>query len=362
MATIKTAVLRALLAHTSPSTPAALRPWAKPPTFGENGGYTALARLADAGTTVEALDAAGLSIQGEILDRQRDTMAYGGKPAALPDGEVRRARYYAAGHRRSVAYQVTPASSPSGLRPASLPGGVKAPVFQAWYTSLVQAAASATGDTVEIPPIAGQGDVTGGTASPRVSTPRASGPFGRFQGLRTLLGGVVADMTGLLEQADDPEATRPAVAALTAWALQAPVEALDKVTADAFDTTTIRTGSPVVFIDGSPALRVASFKLKAAKVAEMPLPWHVQSITEGVCTLEHGVTAKLPDLRRYVAPRPVEATPAAAWKPTADALATWDGSECLVVSLSEDGEVASIIDGSGEMQDVAVESLSAPSA
>lgn len=361
MATIKTAVLRALLAHTSPSTPAALRPWVKPPTFGESNGYTALARLADAGTTVEALDAAGLSIQGEILDRQRDTMAYGGKPAALPDGEVRRARYYAAGHRRSVAYQVTPASSPSGLRPASLPGGIKAPVFQAWYSAMVFAAANATGDTVEVPPIAGTGDIVGGTASPRTSTPRASGPFGRFQGLRTLLGSVVADMTSLLEGADDPEATKPAVQALTAWALQAPVSVLDGVTADSFDTTTIRQGSPVVFVDGSPALRVAGFKLKAAK-AEMPMPWHVQSITEGVCTLEHGVTAKLADLRRYVAPRPVEATPAAAWKPTADALATWDGSECLVVSLSEDGEVASIIDGSGEMQDVAVESLSAPSA
>jgi len=362
MATIKTAVLRALLAHTSPSTPAALRPWVKPPTFGESNGYTTLARLADAGTTVEALDAAGLSIQGEILDRQRDTMAYGGKPAALPDGEVRRARYYAAGHRRSVAYQVTPASSPSGLRPASLPGGIKAPVFQAWYSALVSAAANATGDTVEVPPIAGTGDIVGGTASPRTSTPRASGPFGRFMGLRALLGGVIADMGSLLEQADDPEATKPAVQALTAWALQAPVSVLDGVTADAFDTTTIRQGSPVVFVDGSPALRVAGFKLKAAKIAEMPLPWRVQSIAEGVATLDHGVTAKLPDLRRYVAPRPVEATPAAAWKPTADALATYDGAECLVEGISADGEVASIITAEGETIMVAVESLTAPQA
>lgn len=362
MASISTKVLRVLLGHASPSTPAHLRPWVKPPTFGENGGYTALARLTDAGTSVEALDAAGLSIQGETLDRQRSTMAYGGKAAELPDGEVRRARYYAAGHRRSVAYQVAPASSPSGLRPASLPGGVKAPVFQAWYASLVQAAASATGDTVEIPTIAGTGDIVGGTASPRSTTPRASGPFGRFQGLRTLLGSVVADMTTLLESADDPEATKPAVQALTAWALQAPVAILDTVGADSFDVSTIRVGSPVVFVDGSPALRVASFKLKAAKVAEAPMPWHVQSITDGVATLEHNVTCKLSDLRRYVAPRPVEAVPAAAWKPSPDALATWDGQECLVVSISTDGEVASIIDGSGEMMDVAVESLSAPSA
>ena len=288
-------------------------------------------------------------------------MAYGGRPPELPDGEVRRARYYASGHRRAVAYQVTPASSPSGLRPASLPAGVKAPVFQAWYAALVNAAANATGETVEVPPLAGAGDIVGGASAPRVTTPRASGPFGRFQGLRSLLGGVIADMDSLLEQADDPEATRPAREALTAWALQAPVSILDGVTADAFDVTTIRPGSPVVFVDGSPALRVATFKLKAAK-AEMPMPWHVQSITEGVCTLDHGVTAKLSDLRRYIAPKPVQAVQAAAWKPTVDALATWDGAECLVVALSEDGEVASIIDGNGETVEVAVEALSAPTA
>lgn len=361
MATIKTAVLRALLAHTSPSTPAGLRPWVRPPTFGENNGYSTLARLQDAGTTVEALDAAGLSIQSEVLDAQRRTMAYGGKPAELPDGEVRRARYYAAGHRRAIAYQVTPQSSPSGLRPASLPGSVKADAFRAWYSALESAAKAATGDTVEVPAlVSGDGSSVG--ATPRTpQAPRASGPFGRFTGLRSLLGGVVADMVGLLEGADDPEATRGAVQALQTWALQAPVEALDKVTQDAFDTTTIRCGSPVVFVDGSPAAKVASFKLKAQKIMEAPLPWHVQSLTDGVATLDHGVTCKVADLRRYVAPKPVEAVPAAAWKPTVDALATYDGAECLVVSLSTDG-VASIIDGNGESQDVATEFLSAPQA
>ena len=358
---ISTKVLRVLLSHANTNTPAALKPWTRPPAFGENGGYTTLARLADAGITVEALDAAGLSIQSEILERQRATMAYGGRPPELPDGEVRRARYYANGHRRAVAYQVTPASSPSGLRPASLPAGVKAPVFQAWYAALVNAAATATGDTVEVPPIAGQGDIVGGASAPRVTTPRASGPFGRFQGLRSLLGGVIADMDSLLEQADDPEATRPAREALTAWALQAPVAILDGVTADAFDTTTIRVGSPVVFVDGSPAAKVAAFKLKAAK-AEAPTPWHVKALSEGVATLDHGVTCKLSDLRRYIAPKPVQAVQAAAWKPTVDALATWDGAECLVVALSEDGEVASIIDGNGETVEVAVEALSAPTA
>ncbi len=363
MAKIPVSVVRELLSHASPNAPASLRAWTHPPTFGESvGAYNTLARLAAAGITPEALYSAGLCLQSEGYGAARRCTAGADKP--LDDGEGRRARYKSAGHTRGVEYAVSKESCPSGLRPVLVRAGWSAGQLAAWHASLQQAVATATGDTIEVPPVvSGDGTALGAPRSPQSPrSPRASGPFGRFMDLRTLLGGVITDMVGILEGADDPEATRPAVQALTTWALAAPVSTLDGVTADSFDTSTIRVGSPVVFVDGSPALRVAGFKLKAAKIAEMPLPWRVQSIAEGVATLDHGVTAKLPDLRRYVAPRPVEATPAAAWKPTADALATYDGAECLVSSISEDGEVASIITSDGESIDVAVESLSAPQA
>lgn len=363
MAKIPVSVVRELLSHASPNAPASLRAWTHPPTFGESvGAYNVLARLAAAGITPEALYSAGLCLQSEGYGAARRCTAGADKP--LDDGEGRRARYKSAGHTRGVEYAVSKESCPSGLRPVLVRAGWSAGQLAAWHASLQQAVATATGDTIEVPPVvSGDGTALGAPRSPQSPrSPRASGPFGRFMDLRTLLGGVITDMVGILEGADDPEATRPAVQALTTWALAAPVSTLDGVTADAFDTTTIRQGSPVVFVDGSPALRVAGFKLKAAKIAEMPLPWRVQSIAEGVATLDHGVTAKLADLRRYVAPKPVEATPAAAWKPTADALATYDGAECLVEGISADGEVASIITAEGETIMVAVESLTAPQA
>ena len=368
MPTINVHVLRTLLSHGDHSTPPALRAWAKPPTFGENGGYSTLERLKLVGLTPEALDGLGLALQGETLPRQRETQATGGDPPKLSNGEARLATYRAAGHKRMVHYTVNPTTCPSGLRPASIPASAKADHIAAWHGALVLAANTATGETVELPPlVTGDGTAMGAPRSPRVAGP--TGAFGRFMGLRALLGTTLTDTLHALESCDDPSAVAPAREALAQWAWQMPGEALDKVTADAFDTTTIRVGSPVAFIDGAPSLRVAQLLAKAAKV-EVPQSCKVVSITDGVAVLDIGaptprpVTAPLAQLRRYIAP--VTATPAAGatWAPTIGDLAMYEGNEVLVVSLETDtdGSFATVLDPeAGEFQ-VKVTALSAPTA
>jgi hypothetical protein len=176
-------------------------------------------------------------------------------------------------------------------------------------------------------------------------------------------------MAHALETCDDPSAVAPAREALAQWAWQMPGESLDTVTADAFDTTTIRPGSPVAFIDGSPALRVASIVAKASKV-ELPQHFRVASITDGLATLDIGastsrpITAKVDQLRRYVAPVQAPTTTGTTWAPTPDGLATYEGSEVLVLSLeTDDGKLfATVLDGdAGEFQ-VEASTLSAPTA
>lgn len=368
MPTINVHVLRTLLSHGDPSTPPALRAWAKPPSFGDNGGYSTLERLKAVGLTVEALDGLGLAVQGDTLPRLRETQATGGEPAKLSNGEARLATYRNAGHKRSIHYTVNPTTCPSGLRPASIPSSAKADHISAWHQALTLASILATGDTVEIPPlVTGDGTALGSPRSPRVAGP--SGAFGRFMGLRSLLGQTISDMAHALETCDDPSAVAPAREALAQWAWQMPGESLDTVTADAFDTTTIRPGSPVAFIDGSPALRVASIVAKANKV-ELPQHFRVASITDGLATLDIGastsrpITAKVDQLRRYVAPVQAPVTAGTTWAPTVDGLATYEGEEVLVVSLETDtdGSFATVLHPeAGEFQ-VKVATLTAPAA
>ncbi len=368
MPTMNVHVLRTLLSHSDPSTPPALRAWAKPPSFGDNGGYSTLERLKAVGLTPEALDGLGLAIQGDTLPRLRETQATGGEPAKLSNGEARLATYRNAGHKRSIHYTVNPSTCPSGLRPASIPSSAKADHVAAWHGALVLAAANATGDVVDIPAlVTGDGTAMGAPRTPRVAGP--TGAIGRFMGLRALLGTTLTDTLHALETCDDPAAVAPAREALQAWAWQMPGEALDTVTADAFDVTTIRVGSPVAFIDGSPALRVASIVAKANKV-ELPQHFKVSAITDGLATLDIGaattrpITAKLDQLRRYVAPVAAPVTTGATWAPMADALATYEGNEVLVLSLEQDGDklFATVLDGdAGEFQ-VEASTLSAPTA
>lgn len=365
MPTIAKSALLCLLSHSDPATPAALKAWSRPPTFGESNAYPALARLGAAGLTVETLDSLGLSIQGEALPRLRETQESGGVPAKLADGEGRRARYYASGHKRAVHYTVNPDTSPSGLRPASIPNSAKADHIRQWHASLVMAANNATGDTVEIPALL-VGDGTALGAPPRSPrTPQASGPFGRFQGLRTLLGTVVADITHALDTADDPASVEAPRHAFLSWAMACPTDALDRVTADAFDTTTIRVGSPVAFVDGAASARAAAIVAKSSGV-ELPACYHVASIADGVATLDLGaptrrpVTAKLADLRRYVAPKPSAPVDTSSWKPTVDGLALYGEEEVLVTALDDDGN-ATILSAEGE-ELVDIKALSAPTA
>lgn len=365
MPTIAKSALLTLLSHADPATPAGLRAWGRPPTFGENNGYPALARLGAVGLTPDALDALGLSLQGEILPRLRDTQETGGLPAKLPDGEGRRARYYASGHKRAVHYAVSMESSPSGLRPSSIPNACKAPHITAWHHALVAAANNTPGDTVEIPPLL-TGDGTALGAPPRSPrAPQASGPFGRFQGLRVLLGTVCADMIHALDTSDDPASVEAPKLAFLSWAMACPTSELDKVTADAFDTTTIRVGSPVTFVDGSPAARAASIVAKSSGI-DLPSFYHVASVTDGVATLDLGaptrrpVTAKLDQLRRYIAPKPSAPVDTSSWKPSLDGLAVYEGEEVIVIALLPDG-VATVLGAEGE-SDVAIEFLSAPAA
>jgi hypothetical protein len=365
MASISKSALLCLLSHADANTPPGLKAWSRPPTFGESNGYPALARLGAAGMTVESLDALGLSLQGETLPRLRETQESGGEPAKLPDGEGRRARYYASGHKRAVHYTVNPDTSPSGLRPSTIPNSAKADHLRQWHASIVLAANNAVGDTVEIPPLlTGDGTALGAPArSPRVAT--ASGPFGRFMGLRVLLGTVVADITHALDTADDPGAVEAPRHAFLSWAMSCPTTELDRITADSFDTTTIRVGSPVTFVDGSPALRACAIVAKSSGV-ELPSCYHVASLVDGVATLDLGaptrrpVTAKLADLRRYVAPRPATPVDTSSWKPSLDGLAVYEGEEVIVIALLPDG-VATVLGAEGE-SDVAVEFLSAPAA
>jgi hypothetical protein len=172
---------------------------------------------------------------------------------------------------------------------------------------------------------------------------------------------VVADITHALDTADDPAAVEAPKHAFLSWALSCPTTELDKVTADSFDATTIRVGSPVVFVDGAASARAAAIVAKSSGI-ELPSCYHVASIVDGVATLDLGaptrrpVTAKLDQLRRYVAPKPVTPVDTSSWKPSLDGLAVYEGEEVIVIALLPDG-VATVLGADGE-SDVAIEFLS----
>jgi len=364
MASINATVLATLLSHTAQNTPPSLRPWIMPPTFGESNGYTTLARLADAGITAEALDACGLAIQGETLTRYRTTMDYSGK-VALPDAKGRRDRYTAAGHSRPVAWQADK-WSPSGLRPASVPSGVSAGNFATWYAALLSASANATGTTVEIPAlVSGDGSsVAGsnGTTPTTVRAPRSSGPFARFTGLRTLLSAACADVLSAMANADNADSIVGPRDTFAAWISTCPIAELDKVSADTFDTTTIRVGSRVTFADGAASGKVTAFRVKASG-GIMPEYWTIASIADGFAVISAGgstgpMPVKLSDLRRYHAPVAITPATPKAFVPVVDGFAMYDGGEVLILAFPVAG-TATVLGADGAETDVAVEFLSA---
>ena len=364
MSTIKKSILVALMSH---------KVWPKTPdTYGDNvEGYEAGARVAAAGTTWTELHSANLSLQSETHSRYQNGWT------ALTDAEKdRRGRNYRLAHGGSlvpdtrinakhrspdgnyvvgavgVDARVNPDTSPSGLRPRILKAHHKADTMRTWYAALQTAVANTPdGGLVTIPDIDALGDVpqpSDGTSTPRTRV--ASGPTGyrAFLSLRGSIGASITDLVSLLRGAELPDVTGPVADAVSAWAFACPVADLDKVTADAFDTTAIRVGSKVTLVPGVP--QHAAVKFVSRGMAQVPDVFSVVSIDGANATItadgfKKDLPVPLASLRRFVPVVPM--TTSTAWSPSVG-LCAWIGGTMEVLVVSIDGDSAKVMGEDGE--------------
>jgi len=364
MSTIKKSILSALLSHAT---------WGKTPeTYGDNvEGYEAGARVAAAGTTWTELHAANLSLQSEthsryqsgwtaLTDAEKDRrgrnyrLAHGGTLA--PDTRINAKHRSADGNyvvgACGVDARVNPDTAPSGLRPRILKAHHKADTMRCWYAALQTAVANTPdGGMVTIPDIDALGDLpqpTDGDKTPRTRV--ASGPTGfrAFLSLRGSIGASITDIVSLLRGSELPDVTGPIADEMSAWAFACPVQSLDKVTADAFDTTAIRVGSRVTLVPGVP--QHAAVKFVSRGLSQVPDVFSVVSIDGSNATItadgfKKDLPVPLASLRRFVPVVPV--TVSATWTPTVG-LCAWIGGTMEVLVVSVDGESCKVMGEDGE--------------
>lgn len=364
MSTIKKSILLSLLSHAT---------WGKTPeTYGDNvEGYEAGARVAAAGTTWTELHAANLSLQSEthsryqngwtaLTDAEKDRrgrnyrLAHGGTLA--PDTRINAKHRSADGNyvvgACGVDARVNPDTAPSGLRPRILKAHHKADTMRCWYAALQTAVANTPdGGMVTIPDIDALGDlpqVSDGDKTPRTRV--ASGPTGfrAFLSLRGSIGASITDIVSLLRGSELPDVTGPIADEMSAWAFACPVQSLDKVTADAFDTTAIRVGSRVTLVPGVP--QHAAVKFMARNLPQVPDVLNVVSIEGAVATVsaegfKKDIPVPMASLRRYVPIVPVAVS--SNWTPTVGLMA-WVGGTLEVYVDKIEGDHAVVLMGDEE--------------
>lgn len=378
--TIAKHIISALLATAS---------WDKrPQVYGDTiEGYGTAERVAAAGTSFTELATLDLTVQGDTHDRyqtgwtslseaEKDRrnrnyrLAHGG--SLQPDTRVNAKHrnpdgMYVVGSA-GVDARVNPDTSPSGLRPRILKAHHKSDTMRAWYSALTTAVANTPdGGTVTIPDIDALGGVPGvspDSASVQTRTRTAQGPTGYRAHLsyRGAIAATLTDWVSLLRNAELPDATLPLADALERIAFQMPVDLMDKVSADAFDTTVIRVGSKVSLLPGVP--QHAAVKFMARGLPQIPDVFSVVSIdgTMAMVTAD-GFKKDLPcplvSLRRYV---PITVVPTTtAWAPSVG-LCAWIGGVMEVLVVSIDGDAAKVMGEDGEEVTVLKSDLTASAA
>lgn len=400
MSQISKSILSALLSHTA---------YTAPPVFGVpsgDRGYNASARVASAGTTFAELHAAGVGLQSETHGR-----SYGHKDwkGLSPAEKAARLRVYYLEHgavlqpdtRATAEYRapdgmypvggtpldarVNPTTCPSGLRPRIIPSGGKikdangnvtgtrptatAEQVAAWHTALVAAVnATPDGGMVTIPELVTTGGTTLETPIPAVevrTVARVSGSAGfrAFVSARDSVLGSITALVSALRAADDQTRTAPLADRIIDWGATIPVDALNEIGPQDFDTSTVREGSLVTLIPHAKGLQAVRFMAeKVSKLDTVPSVLRVNRIvaTTSMCFLtadgfKREVPVVLTELRRFVPP---PAVTVGAWSPTVGSTAMFAGAEVLVDKI--DGSLATIMTEDGDEMEVELKDLTAP--
>lgn len=326
--------------------------WQRPDAFG-GPGYTAEARVRNAGTTFEDLEAAGYAIQTDLHGRYNESDKLGRDSYKAQHGGVQ------------VDSRVSKTTSPSGLRPRTIPNASNANDMAGWHTHLAAVVAAAKPDDLIQAPaclvkgatgeqvVPGQVDKDGKpipATTTRASTPRQNvtgAPL--FVAYRRSYDGMVAFMSGCLDalnKGEDQGVLAPLATEFTAWSLAMP-EGLKGVTSASFDTTiTARKGVEVEILPSSPATKLAAFIAKGSGLAAPPTTYKVERISEDgtMCFLQgEGMNKQFPvkhqDLRRVVRQAPPAPIDPKTWKVGIFEMATWtlEGVEpCQVLVLAHD--------------------------
>lgn len=377
---IKASVLKCLLADANC--------WQRPSVFGDPG-YTAEARVRNAGTTFEELAANGYALQGDLHGRYNEA----DRPA--------RDAYKAQHGGRQVDSRVSQTTSPSGLRPLVVPSLSNAADLAAWHVHLQGIVAAAKPDDLIAAPsclvkgatgeavVPGQVDKDGKpipATTTRASTPRQNvtgAPL--FVSFRRSYDGMVAFMSGCLDalnKGEDQGVLAPLATEFTAWSTAMP-EGLKGVTSASFDTTiTARKGVEVEILPSSPAVKLAAFIAKGSGLMAPPLTYVVERIGETKGADANGVASfmvflqgdgmnkafpvKDSELRRVVRAAPPAPIDPKTWKVTPWEKATWnlegvDPCQVLVLAHDEQSGLCDIQteDGS-EYTEIPATELTAP--
>jgi len=233
--------------------------------------------------------------------------------------------------------------------------------MRTWYAALTAAVANTPdGGMVTIPDIDALGDLpqpTDGDKTPRTRV--ASGPTGfrAFLSLRGNIGASITDLVSLLRGSELPDVTGPVADEVSAWAFACPVQSLDLVNADCYDTTAIRVGSRVTLVPGVP--QHAAVKFMARNLPQVPDVFSVVSIEGSAATItadgfKKDIPVPLASLRRFVPVVPVVQT--TNWTPTVGLMA-WVGGVVEVYVSKVDGDNAVVVMGDDEEAVVALSDL-----
>lgn len=235
--TITVGVIRALMAG-------------KPGTSAYKGACDCAARCEAAGTTLTALNSAGMTLQcgnhGEYTVADHATRAA-----------------YKAAHGWQVDARVTSATAPSGLRPGVIPAGRK-DVVEAWTANVAAALAGMADSGTFAAPKPEKGetstDSTTGESTPRKAVPSTT-PLkgaGRYTFALANIGEKIARAAELLRAAPDPRGADIADKVL-AWGMTIPADIMAAgEDAPLWDVSIFREGDQVELLSPTAVKRAAT--------------------------------------------------------------------------------------------------------